>query len=288
MKKIVRLFILFICVLSVTGCIKRDTMEGITINTTNYPTYYITKRLYGKFSKVKSIYPNGANLDEYSLTDKQIKDYSSADLFVFNGLRKEKNYVNKMRKNNSDLKIIDSTLYMEYINDINELWLDPSNLLMMAQNIKKGLNEYIDSYYLNSKIDINYEKLKIEASNLDAELKDVISKANSKIIVTSDKMFKYLEKYGLTVYILDENDSNIQITTNEVLKLIRNGQVKYIFVKNTEEENNTIKNIVSSTGVSVQKWHTLDNLTEIEKSENKDYFSIMKENIDMLKNEIYK
>lgn len=288
MKKIVSLFVLFVCILSMTGCIKRDTMEGITINTTNYPTYYITKRLYGKFSKVKSIYPNGANLDEYSLTEKQIKDYSSADLFVFNGLSKEKGYVNKMRKNNADLKIIDSTLYMEYINDMNELWLDPSNLLMMAQNIKKGLNEYIDSYYLNSKIDSNYENLKIEASVLDAELKDVISRANSKIIVTSNKMFKYMEKYGLTVYILDENDSNIQITTNEVLKLIKEGQIKYIFVKNTEEENSIIKNIVSSTGISVQKWHTLDNLTEIEKSENKDYFSIMKENIDMLKNEIYK
>ncbi len=288
MKKIISIFIVTITVLTMTGCIKRDTMEGITINTTNYPSYYITKRLYGKFSKVRSIYPNGANIDEYTLTDKQIKDYSSADLFIFNGLRKEKSYVNKMRKNNSELKIIDSSLYMEYTNDINELWLDPSNLLMMAQNIKTGLNEYIDSYYLNNKIETNYEKLKIEASNLDAELKDVISKANSKIIVTSNKMFKYLEKYGLTVYILDENDSNIQITTSEVLKLIRNGQIKYIFIKNTEEENNTIKNLVTNAGVTVQKWHTLDNLTEIEKSENKDYFSIMKENIDMLKNEIYK
>lgn len=261
-------------------------MEDIKINTTNYPITYITKRLYGKFSKVQSIYPNGANIDEYSLTDKQIKDYSTADLFIFNGLGKEKDYVNKMRKENKNLKIIDSTLYMEFTEDMNELWLSPSNMLMMAQNIKKGLNEYIDSYYLNSKIDANYEKLKIEASNLDAEIKDTVSNATTNTIVTSDKMFKYLEKYGLNVYVLDENDPNIQITTNEVTKLIKEGKIKYIIIKS--EENNTVKHLTSTLNVTVKKWNTLENLSETQITENKDYFSLMKENISILKDELYR
>ena len=288
MKKIFSVFILTILCFSITGCLKRDNMESITIYTTNYPSYYITKKLYGKFSKVKSIYPNGVNINDYNLTGKQLKDYSNADLFIFNGLSEEKNYVDKMRKNNKDLKIIDTTLYMEYTYDMNELWLDPSNLLMMAQNIKSGFNEYIDSYYLNSNINSNYEELKIEISNLDAKLKDIILNSNNKVIVTSSKMFKYLEKYGLTVYILDENDSNIEITTNEVKKLIKNGSIKYIFIKNNEEENQTIKNLVSSTGVTVQKWHTLSNITDIESSDNLDYFKIMNNNLELLKNELYK
>jgi len=286
MKKILKLSIILLLTFITPGCLKRDNMEDIKINTTSYPITYITKRLYGKFSNIESIYPVGSNIDEYNLTDKQINDYSSADLFIFNGLGKEKNYVNKMRKNNKELKIIDSTLYMEYTEDMNELWLDPSNLLMMAQNIKKGLNEYIDSYYLNSKINSNYEKLKIEASKLDADIKDTISNANTNIIVTSDKMFKYLEKYGLTVYVLDENDSNIQIITNEVIRLLREERVKYIFVKN--EENNTIKYLVSNEKAIVKKWNTLDNITEIQQTEKKDYFSLMRENIDMLKDELYK
>lgn len=286
MKKILSLSTILLLALVMTGCLKRDNMEDIKINTTSYPITYITKRLYGKFSNIESIYPVGSNTDEYNLTDKQISDYSNADLFIFNGLGKEKNYVSKMRKNNRSLKIIDSTLYMEYTEDMNELWLDPSNLLMMAQNIKKGLTEYIDSYYLNSKINSNYEKLKIETSELDAEIKDTISNANSDIIVTSDKMFKYLEKYGLKVYVLDENDSNIQIVTNEVTKLLKEGKIKYIFVKN--EENNTIKNLVTNQNAIVKKWNTLDNISEIQQTEKKDYFSLMKENIDMLKDELYK
>ena len=234
MKKIFRFLFLFLLVVGLTGCLKRDTMEDITIYTTNYPSYYIVRRLYGKYSDVKSIYPNGSNIDDYTLTDKQIKDYSNSDLFVFNGLAKEKKYVNKMRKENKNLKIIDTTLYMEYTHDMSELWLDPSNFLMMAQNVKTGLKEYIDNYYLNNNISSNYEKLKIEASNLDAKIKDIVSNSDNKVIVTSNNLFKFLEKYGLTVYVLDENDSNINITLNEVIKLIKNGSVKYIFIKNDE------------------------------------------------------
>ncbi len=287
MKKIFRFLFLFLLVVGLTGCLKRDTMEDITIYTTNYPSYYIVRRLYGKYSDVKSIYPNGSNIDDYTLTDKQIKDYSNSDLFVFNGLAKEKKYVNKMRKENKNLKIIDTTLYMEYTHDMSELWLDPSNFLMMAQNVKTGLKEYIDNYYLNNNISSNYEKLKIEASNLDAKIKDIVSNSDNKVIVTSNNLFKFLEKYGLTVYVLDENDSNINITLNEVIKLIKNGSVKYIFIKNDENENSIIKNLASSYGVSIQKWHTLSNISEIEESENQDYFSIMNNNLELLKNELY-
>lgn len=287
MKKIFKFAFLFMIVFCLSGCLKRDNMEDISIYTTNYPTYYIVNRLYGKFSSVKSIYPNGSNINDYSLTSKQIKDYSKADLFVFNGLSKEKKYVTKMRNVNKNLKIIDTTLYMEYSHDMSELWLDPSNFLMMAQNVKTGLKEYIDSYYLNSKITSNYEKLKIEASNLDAKIKDIVSNGDNKVIVTSNNLFKYLEKYGLTVYVLDESDSNIDITSNEVRKLIKNGDVKYIFIKHDEDENSIVKNFVSTYGVKVQKWHTLSNISEIEASENQDYFSIMNDNLELLKNELY-
>ena len=263
-------------------------MEGITIYTTNYPSEYITKRLYGSFSKVKSIYPDGVNINNYKLTNKQLTDYSNSDLFIFNGLNNEKNYVTKMRKNNKNLKIIDTTLSMEYDNSIEQLWLDPSNFLMMAQNVKTGLNEYIDSYYLRNKINENYEKLKIEASNLDAKMKELVTSASSKSIVVSSNTFKYLEKYGLKVYSLDEKNSDVNVTYKEVLKLINKGDIKYIFIKSNDKTNRYIQSLQKQTNVTVQSWHTLSNLSEIERSEKKDYFSIMNNNLELLKNELYK
>ena len=288
MKKIVNILVLLCLVISLSGCIKRDSMEDITIYTTNYPTEYITRRLYGEYSDIESIYPDGVNINNYKLTNKQIEDYSKADLFIFNGLSNEKNYVESMRENNKDLKIIDTTLSMEYNNSIEELWLDPSNFLMMAQNIKTGFSEYIDSYYLNNKIEENYEELKIEASNLDAKIKDVISNANSKTIVASSNLFKYLEKYGLTVYSLDEDNSDVNAVYRDVKNMINNGKIKYIFVTSNEDSSSTVKQLIDETNVQTQDWNTLSNLTEIQRTENEDYFTLMNSNLELLKNELYK
>ncbi len=288
MKKVCSLFMLFVLVFSLTGCLKRDNMEDITIYTTNYPSEYITKRLYGEFSEVKSIYPDGVNINSYKLTDKQLEDYSNSDLFVFNGLSDEKNYVEPMRKINKNLKIIDTTLSMEYSDSVEQLWLDPSNFLMMAQNVKTGFGEYIDSYYLVNKIEEEYEKLKIEASNLDAKIKDTVSNGNSKAIVVSDNMFKYLEKYGVVVYSLDEDNSDQNVIYNEALRMAKNGLIKYVFVKGNEEYNSTVQKFIDNTNVTVQNWHTLSNLTENERLENEDYFTLMNYNLELLKNELYK
>ncbi len=288
MKKVCSLFMLCVLVFGLTGCLKRDNMEDITIYTTNYPSEYITKMLYGDFSTVKSIYPDGVNINNYKLTDKQLEDYSNSDLFVFNGLSDEKNYVEPMRKINKNLKIIDTTLSMEYSDSVEQLWLDPSNFLMMAQNVKTGFGEYIDSYYLINKIEEKYEELKIEASNLDAKIKDTVSNGNSKAIVVSDNMFKYLEKYGVTVYSLDEENTDINAVYNEVLRMIQSGAIKYVFVKGNEEYNSTVQRLINNTNVKVQNWHTLSNLTENERLENEDYFTLMNYNLELLKNELYK
>ena len=288
MKRFVSIFILAILVFSLTGCLKRDTMEDITIYTTNYPTEYITRRLYGDYSTINSIYPDGVNINNYKLTEKQIQDYSSADLFIFNGLSNEKDYVEPMREINKDLKIIDTTLYMEYNNSIEELWLDPSNFLMMAQNIKTGFNEYIDSYYLNNQIEEKYEELKVEASNLDAKIKEVISNGNSTTIVASSNLFKYLKKYGVTVYSLDESNGDVNAVYNQVVNMINDGDIKYIFTIANEESNSTVKKLTQNTNVEIQEWNTLSNLTETQRTNNEDYFTIMNSNLELLKNELYK
>jgi len=286
-KKIISVLGAAAVLFTVSGCdIRQDTMDDIKIYTTNYPIEFITKRLYGDHSDIYSIYPDGIEIKDYKLTNKQIKDYSDSDLYIFNGLSNEKEYITKMRENNKDLKILDTTLSMEYINGPEELWLDPSNLLMMAQNIKTGFKEYTNNYYLNNDINDNYEKLKVDASNLDAKIKQTVANSNNKIIVVSDDLFKYLEKYGLTVYSLD-SDTVTHKTIEDVKNLINNGTIDYIFIKENEDLNKTVKNVIKETGVETLAWHTLSNITESQRNANEDYFSLMNENIESLKNELY-
>ena len=285
MKKYL-LFLLIFLVCS-TGCsIKRDDLEDVDIYTTIYPIEYITERLYGEHSEIHSIYPNGVNVHEYELTDKLIKDYSAASLVIFNGLSKEKDYVLSMYDKNNDIKIIDSTLSMEYTNSYEEMWLDPLNYLMMIQNIRTGFKQYITNQYLKNEIEENYETLKLEISSLDAKYKLMAENASDKNIVVTSDLFKFLGKYGLNIYSLQE-DKLTEKTKEDVKNLIISGKIKYIFAKNDEEISETVKSLAEENKIEILYLHTLVNLNDNERENNKDYVSIMNENLNLLKQEVY-
>lgn len=286
MKKINYIILILLASVILTGCIKRDIYEDVDIYTTVYPIEYITKRLYGEHSNVFSIYPDGVIINDYELTDKQIKDYSKASIFIFNGLSKEKNLVVPMFKYNNNLKIIDTSLSMEYTHDMAELWLDPSNFLKTAQNVKSGLHEIINNHYLRNNISENYEKLKIEISNLDAKLSLLASNSPSNKIVVGNDLFLFLEKYNFNVISLDESSNVSEKTIEEVKSLIKNGEISYIFMKQNDEVNNIIKSIQEETDVELTFLHSLENLGSKETSANLDYISIMNNNFDLIKLEI--
>ena len=55
-KNLLKIFCLLLGLFSLTGCFKRDDMEGINIITTIYPIEYVEKRLYGENSNISSIF----------------------------------------------------------------------------------------------------------------------------------------------------------------------------------------------------------------------------------------
>ncbi|MDD2518802.1 MAG: metal ABC transporter substrate-binding protein [Bacilli bacterium] len=287
MKKIYKIVAMFIIVIGLTGCFKRDNLEGIYIYTTVYPIEYITNRLYKEHSNIHSIYPDGIDVENYNLTDKQIKDYSKSSLFIFNALSKEKDYVIPMFNHNKKIKIIDSSLTMTYDYGVEELWLNPSNFLMMTQNIRMGFKDYINNHYLKTEIDENYQKLYVEVSNLDANLKQMSENATHNVIVVGNDIFKFLEKYNFQVISLEENDMLTDKTVADVRNLINNGTIDYIFLKQEDEINETINKLVKDTEVELVTLHSITNLNDHERSSNKDYLSLMNENIEKLKNELY-
>lgn len=300
MKKYIKYLLSFILIIALTGCFKRDSMENINIYTTIYPLEYITQRLYGNYGTIKSIYPNGVNiqLDKeninnnlYTLTEKQLNDYSKTDLFIFNSLLYEGNYVENMFKLNKNIKIINATdhLTKDEFYALEEIWLNPSRLLTIARNIKNGFSEYVTNYYIKQDIEKNFEILKEELDKLDSKLAQTCKNADNKIIVVSDDVFKFLtkDKYGLTVYSLEENENLNSKTISDVEELIKSGKIKYIYIKQHEEANETIKKLIKNTDVELLEIHMLTNLTESERNNKKDYFSIMNENIDLLKLSLY-
>lgn len=287
MKKLGIITSTIMIILGMTGCIKRDNLEDITIYTTVYPIEYITEQLYGEHSTIKSIYPDGVNINTYELTGKQIKDYSKENMYIFDGLSTEKDYVKDMFNFNKNLMIIDTTLSMEMNYGREELWLDPSNFLMLTLNIKNGLLEYISNHYLKEEIEENYDALKLTVSNIDANLKRLSETADYKTIVVDNDIFKFLEKYGFTVISLEENDKLIDKTIVESTNLLNEGKNHYIFTTNSNDLNETVQKIINDTDAKVLELNTISNLNEKQRNEKEDYVSLLNENIEQLKQELY-
>lgn len=293
MKKKFFLVLLLAILMVLPGCsLTKDSMEDITIYTTIYPVKYLIDSLYGDYSTIHSVYPSGINPKEYDLSEKKMKEYAHSDLFVFNSLDRDRDFAVDMINENKDLKIIDVSLGMTYDNHIAELWLNPYNFLMMAQNTKNGLLEYIDNPYLisnddNTGIEDRYEELKYDLSRLDADMKEDISLAEYKTIVVDNDLFKFLEKYDLNVISLEENDNLNDNTINEVKKLISDKKIKYIFTA-SEETNNTCKSLIKNYDLGLIRFNTMETIDGGITNSNENYITVMNNNIDLLNKELYK
>lgn len=295
MKKRKILIILIITLTLLSGCklnIDTDSMKDIKVYTTIYPIRYLIDSLYGTNSTIYSIYPSGVEPKDFQLSDKKLEEYSQADLFVFNSLDKERDYAVKMINKNKKLKIIDVSMGMTYDTDVAELWLNPYNYLMMAQNTKNGLLEYISNPYLISNdegtgIEDKYEALKYDLSRLDADIKETISLSSYDTIVVDNNVFNFLSKYNLKVISLEEDDELTDIKINEVKKLINEGKIKYIY-SSKEETNDTCKKLIENYGVELVTLNTMETVDGGITNSNENYVTVMNNNLELLNKELYK
>ena len=281
--------LVLIPLLFLTGCslFKRDNMENINIITTIYPLEYSIDYLYGESSTINSIYPDDTNIDDYTLTDKQIKDSSKKDLFVYMGLTNDSDIAVELINQNKNLKLIDATFGMEYKNDVSELWLNPSNLIMILQNIKNGLDEYIDNAYLKIEINDRYKNLKLELSELDASLKATTQNANKKTIYTNSKSALFLEKYGLTVIVVDEKHEQYEKNLALLKEAIENKKVTYFYRLEDTTLPKSVKELVDNNKIKELELRNLKNITDSERKNKDTYVDITEKNIDNLKKELY-
>ena len=77
----------------------------------------------------------------------------------------------KLKYVNKNIKIIDASYGLEETYAKSDIWLNPSNILMLAQNIKQELSDYIENPYLKQEINNNYKLLKLDISELDVNSK---------------------------------------------------------------------------------------------------------------------
>ena len=267
MKKI---GLLIICMIMLTGCsLKKDSLEDATIYTTIYPIKYLTEFMYKNYSTVESIYPAGADITTYELTDKQIKKYAKGDLFIYNGLSNEKTITKNLINKNRNLLIIDASSGLSYTYGIKELWMSPNNYLMLAKNIRDYLKEYLESKIIAEYVDEKYNELSEILSLKDADLRAIGKEAQSKgtnTLVVSDDALKFLENYGFNIVSLDEENLT-EGTLNSIKNNFKKGTYTTIFVldNNYTDNINSIVNDYKANAIDVKS------MINIESDNSDDY-----------------
>lgn len=279
MKKLI--FCLLLLLLS-SGCFSIEERDHLDIYTGAYPIEFATRQLYGHNSNVRSIYPDEVNIFEYELTEKQIEDYSASDVFIFNSLSDEKEYVIPMYLHNNQFRIIDAAQAIDIQHHPEELWLNPTNYAKLIKNIKEGLLEKVQSHYLQNEITENYQTLRTEISSLSAELRQLSQSYENNTLIITDDSFYFLENYGFEIISLADESNISERVTYDVQALIDDKNLNYMIGSNFYEPNEFTKELIADNELELLELHTLSTILESERADDQDYLTIMNDNFDKL------
>lgn len=286
--KIKKIF-LFICLLFLSGCnIKNNFIENNLLYTTFYPIEFASESLYSEYATIDSVYPNGASKG-YEVTEKKIKKYSNSEILVYSGLANEATIAKDILNLNKNIKIIDATKGMNINNSLDEIWLDPSNYLMLCSNIKRSLMEYnSENYEIKKTIEENYSILNEKISELDVALYNLGKNGNYNTILVTNNVFKYLTKYNINVISIDEKEETLDKNYTEAKKLIKDKKIEFVYVLDNEELNETQEKFISDNSLVKININDLFTLSDEEEDKEENYISLMKNIIEEYKRELYK
>ena len=288
MKKVILLLMVLSLSFLLTGCFEKDDFSDDYTYTTIYPIEYATSVIYGDYSNVISIYPDGADPSDYELTDKLLTNFSTGKKFVYDGLSDEGLVARDLLNLNNNIEIIDAMKGMNYSDQIEELWLDPSNFLMLCRNIKSTLIDYEDNVYTKEKIEDNYATLKENISILDVDIYNLSKNGSYKSILVTNDVFNYLTKYSINVLSIDPKNETKDKALSDAKKLIETGDIKYIYTLKGDKQDESLNTFINDYKLTKIEIDPFVTITEEQRINGETYVSLMNIIIDEFKKELFK
>jgi zinc transport system substrate-binding protein len=209
--------------------------ERLNIYVVNYPLKYFAERIAGEHARV--VFPAPTDVDPaYWMPDaKTISDYQRADLILLNGANYAK-WVNKVSLPRFRMVNTSAAFKNQYIETTEMLthshgaegqhghealafttWIDFSLAAEQAKAIAKALSRKRPA--LRDTFQENYEELKRELLQLDRDIKEVVSKDQSRVLVVSHPVYDYFARgYGLNTRSVHWEPDEIP-TTEQMLEL---------------------------------------------------------------------
>ncbi len=278
--------VLIFSALVLCSCKKEEKFntDKLKVCTSFYTVYDFVNKIGGDKVEIINIIPPGAEPHEFELSPRDLVTLSKADVLICNGLGMER-FIGKVKESVDKLKIVEIADGLELLGEDPHVWLNPQNVKQELKNIRDvliNLDSNNREYY-----EKNYNKYAKEIENLDKEYEDRLSNCTKNEIIVTHKAFGYLcYRYGLRQValkgVLDEGEPSMQKMT-EIIKFIKDNDIKTVFYE-TEKDKKIMKAIAKETGAGMLKLETLENITKKDIENGRDYFGVMRSNLDNLVN----
>ena len=305
------LTIIILVSLFLTGCNNSaksnnstESNNKLTIVTSFYPMYISTLNIVKDIPNVEVINmtaPQTGCLHDYSLSTKDLKTLSSADIFVINGAGME-SFLDDVIDEYSDLKIIEASKGIDLIEDTEHddhtedhdhedhdhdvnphVWVSISKNIEEVSNIAEELSS-LDPNHANEYQD-NANEYIAKLENLKTEMHSTLDNIAHKDIITFHEAFPYFaEEFGLNIVGVIEIEPDSEPSAKEVeniISIINEKNIKALFTE-PQYSSKIADTIAKETGASI---YTLDPIVTGDSNEKayNDYIIKMQENLNTLK-----
>ncbi len=301
MKKII--LVIFVVVVAVLGYasvkngvnLPSPSSSGkLEVTTSFYPLYFFAKEIGGEFVHVTNITPSGAEPHDYEPSTSDIAQIEKSKLLILNGRGFESwgGKIKDILKDKGETGILEVTegLAILQSEDMKPLVTDP-HIWLDPVIAKDEANRIASVFYQVDppravQYQVNLQKLQMELDQLDTEFKTSLSNCKQKSIVTSHSAFGYLAKqYGLKQISISGLSPDAEPSPKDLARVsdfVKKNNIKYIFFE-TLVSPRLADTIAKETGAKSLIFNPLEGLTPEEQRQGKDYFSVMRENLQNLK-----
>lgn len=282
--------------------------ENMNIMTTFYPVYYLASRIGGDKVYVSMLLEKGQDAHSYEVTGKDVVNVQDSDLFIYQDDEMEF-FVQDLLSvvDEESTQVLESTQGLDLLSEEDRhhdeevghdheeeghnhdfdphTWLDPIFYSQQAMNVRDAL---IEADPDNAKTyEANAQQLIDDLNTLDSEFQEGLASREDRTIVVQHEAFGYLaHAYDLEQVAITGLATNAEPSAQELIgiaKFVEDNNIEIIYI-DPNTSSSISETVANTTGAELRPLRTLEFVSNDEMEAGVDYFTIMSENLQQLKN----
>ncbi len=295
-----KLLILLLILPLLVACANKDT--GKDIIAIDFPSFDAVRAVMGGDDNVSMLLPPGSESHHYEPTPKDMIALSNAKLVVYAGGESDAwvdTILSSLDKNVQTFKLIDQvklykeekkegmTVDEEDEDEIDEhVWTSPINEMEIVENLTRTL---IDIYpEKKSELQSNCDSYIQDLKTLDEDFRSVVASSKHKTLIFGSRfpLRYFVEEYGLDYYAAFPGCAEETEPSAKTIAFLI-GKIKELgigYVLDIEFGSPLVAStIASESGAKVRTFNSMHNLTSDSFRSGDNYITIMRKNLEVLK-----